>query len=1095
VSWSAVHTPAKTDCPDEDTLARFVGRELTEPRRSAVEEHLADCVACQQCVSLVVDAFAEPRTSSVEPVESEARTRIGRYLVLDVVGHGAMGIVYAAYDPELDRRIAVKLVRVPPGETEEPRWQARLVTEGRALAAVSHPNVLPVYDVGSQGDSVFIAMELVDGGTLTQWMRARPRTTAEIIEVFAAAGQGLAAAHERELIHRDFKPDNVLIGADGRVRVSDFGLARFSARPITVSVSSATPLPSQAHGAERTATGSLLGTPVYMAPELLRGGQADARSDQFSFCVALYEALYGVRPFSGTTLGELADAAREVPTAKRTDRRVPARLRELVLTGLSAEPEDRHASVAALVEALTRRPFGRWTAPRVLLVGAVGGVAIATAAQSTSRPCQDAVEQLADVWSDARRAEVRDAILEHEVSFAAVTWDRAAAVLDRYASDWVAMHNETCKATVLEHVQSAAVMDSRMGCLRRAKVGLAAVAELLAEGDVEVIRRTQRIVAGLPVLSRCADATALQAGVEPPLPRDAAAVEQVEALLAQTRSAVEAGRLSVAELRLDEASAVLEGVDYAPIQTELAIVDARLRSRAGEHETAETQLRNALNMASAHRQWHSMREAANELMYVVGILRHQPEQALRYRDLAAGLADTPRAEAAFENSLGTVLEAAGRHEEAERAYLRSIELFEEVYGPEDPRVAKARVNLGNVLRKQGRLDDAEAEQRRALATSAAVYGEEHPETARVRTSLANVLHAQGRFVEAETEHRLALTARINVFGRDHSKVAEARGNLANALVAQDKYVEAEAEHRRSLEVLKEALGPEHPNLARAHNNLAAALFPLGRTDEALAELRRAIELFEQSLGPEHPTVLSLRNNAALALNQLGRSEEAAAQFEVLLGLRIAAQGPDHLDVAESRMGLGAALQSLGRYAEAQHQAELALESLTGVLGADNPRVAYQRTILGRALFRQGKLEQAVQTHRKALSSLERVLDTEHTDLAVERTNLAEALLALARSRPTSEEHTVRLDEAASLAERAYAAHTNGSAMVSERARTAFVLARALIEGTPDPTTHNRAVALAREAQAQYEQAGAGHEAKLGEVVRWLGEQGAPAVDE
>ena len=1082
-------TRAKTECPHEDTLARFVGRELSEPERASVEEHLSECIACQQCISLVVDAFAgsrQPPPAADAKVVVASGTSIGRYVVLDVLGHGAMGIVYAAYDPELDRKVAVKLVCLPSSDTDQPRWQARLVTEGRALAAVSHPNVLPVYDVGSKGDSVFIAMELVEGGTLTQWMRHRRRETAEIIDVFAAAGRGLAAAHANDLIHRDFKPDNVLIGDDGRVRVSDFGLARFSARPLTVPAERAAPV----EGAERTRTGSILGTPVYMAPELLSGGQASTRSDQFSFCVALYEALYGTRPFSGTTLSELADSMRVAPAAKSNDRRIPARIRELVLTGLSHEPADRHASVAALVDALTRRPFGRWTASRVLLVGGVGGLAVTVALQSTSRPCRDAAEQLADAWNDTRRREIQEAILRHDASYAAVTWNQVSSLLDQYAADWIAMHNEACEATVVDRVQSAAAMDFRMGCLRRARFGLAAVTELLAEADAEVVRRAQPIVAGLPVLSRCSDTASIEAEVEPPPPHEATAVEQVETLLAQARSAVEAGRLAVAQGRIDGANALLEGVEYQPIRTSLALVDARLRARSGEHEAAEAQLRNALNMASAHRQWHEMHEAANELMYVIGVLRHEPDEALRYRELAAGLADgTPESEAGFETSLGTVLNAAGRYVEAEQAHRRSIALYEQV--PDHPRIAKSRVNLGIVLRAQGRLDDAEDELRKALQTSERVHGEEHPETARVRSTLANVFHAQGRFAEAEAEHRLVLAARTNVFGPNHVRVAETRGNLANALAAQDKFVEAEAEHRRSLAALSEALGPDHPNLARAHNNLAAALFSLGRTEEARTQMQRARVLFEQALGPEHPTVLTLRNNIALVLDQQGHSEQAAAELRQLIALRVRTQGHDHLDVAESRSGLCSVLHSLGRYAEAEDEAKKALEPLVAALGEDSPRVGYLRTSLGRALFRQGKLDEAAEAQRKGLGALELVLEPEHTDLAVARTNLAEVLLAASESRPDSEAHErdVLLDEAVSLTEQAYAAHANGSAVPTERARTTFLLARALATRPEDRATRDRAATLAREALSRYSEAGDEHDNRAAEIRDWLRERG------
>src|SRR5258707_610263 len=248
-----------------------------------------------------------------------------------------MGVVYAAYDPELDRKVAVKLLRAEADTKSNARAaQARLLREAQAMARLSHPNVISVHDVGALGTQVFIAMEFVEGKTLTRWLKEKPLTPREIVQTFLQAGKGLAAAHAAGLVHRDFKPDNVLIGNDGRIKVLDFGLAR----AVEDVVGDAPTLPPQvvASGlstprqleARLTRSGAFLGTPAYMAPEQLLGKTIDARADQFSFCVALYEALYGERPFAANSIEEVASAVveskiRPPPSSARVRGDAPAR--------------------------------------------------------------------------------------------------------------------------------------------------------------------------------------------------------------------------------------------------------------------------------------------------------------------------------------------------------------------------------------------------------------------------------------------------------------------------------------------------------------------------------------------------------------------------------------------------------------------------------------------------------------------------------------------------------------------------------------------------------------------------------------------------
>ncbi|MEM7152977.1 MAG: protein kinase [Myxococcota bacterium] len=323
-----------------------------------------------------VDATSRAQSGVGEGSESTAGfaagATIGRYVLLSQVGAGAMGMVFAAYDPQLDRKVALKLLRPRGGSLS--RSQKRLHREAQALAKLDHPNVVSVHDVGVHEEQVFVAMEFVGGRNLAEWMESVPESAAvvspdvlvgedgaprvwpwrEVLEVFTRAGEGLAAAHEAGLVHRDFKPENVMLSEDGRVRVMDFGLVRVEDGETTEAVD------PDASATSLTQTGSMMGTPAYMALEQFGAEPVDARSDQFAFCVALYEALYGERPFQGETVGELVNALDNgVVRGAPPGIPVPAWVRAVIVQGLAKEPGERFESMQHLLDALAADPVAR----------------------------------------------------------------------------------------------------------------------------------------------------------------------------------------------------------------------------------------------------------------------------------------------------------------------------------------------------------------------------------------------------------------------------------------------------------------------------------------------------------------------------------------------------------------------------------------------------------------------------------------------------------------------------------------------------------------------------------------------------------------
>ena len=433
-------------CLDDNVATEFVSGTLSKPQSAKVEGHLAGCRDCRALVAALASDGADDSDLATSPLAkvhgsspSQAGQlpalvigdRVGRYLVLSRLGAGGMGVVFSAYDPQLDRKVALKVLRAGLGKTSD-EARTRLRREAQAIAQLSHPNVVAVYDVGTIAESnngtntgdIYIAMEFIEGDTLGAWLKRWPRSWREIVEVFAQAGRGLLAAHSVGLLHRDFKPDNVLVGGDNRVRVSDFGLARSFIEPPTKaelkSSGELRALSSDAMAAltALTATGTVLGTPRYMPPEQLVGPDIDARSDQFSFCVALYEALYGAHPLPGGTAVSMIDNNdRALPPPDSS--KVPAAIASGVARGLERDRAKRFPSMQALLAELVRAPQRSpvWMVAGVLAaVLVVGGATAAVVSHNTRpeiQPPTDAVQVLI-TQINAKEQERRQLLAELE---------------------------------------------------------------------------------------------------------------------------------------------------------------------------------------------------------------------------------------------------------------------------------------------------------------------------------------------------------------------------------------------------------------------------------------------------------------------------------------------------------------------------------------------------------------------------------------------------------------------------------------------------------------------------------------------------------
>jgi hypothetical protein len=456
-------------CPDPHTL-------LT-PKHQA---HLAECVECQLAAGVLREAGLIHR--------------IGRYRIDHILGEGAMGVVYAAFDEELRRAVAVKVIR-PEIASEQARL--RMLREAQALAQLSHPNVVTVYEAGCEGDRLFIALELVVGDTLRGYLARKPSWT-KALAVAASAGRGLVAIHSAGLVHRDFKPENVLVGNDGRVRVGDLGLSCAERSVTGIDEQSLLESPLTEHGA-------LLGTPLYMAPEQLAGATADARSDQFAFCTVLYEAVYGERPFAALDRGSVRLAPRSS--------RVPRWLRSSILRGLAVRPADRHESMAALLDAIAsgkRRQRARRTTTFVATAALAAGLTgwMMSDRGSAGLRCDDAAAKIDDVWNLGRKQRVEDAFRRTRHPLADMRAAQTIAALDVYARSWSAMRIDASRATHERGEQSQARLDERMACLDARLSEVDAQITLLESADRERVEHATQIDRLLRPVDGCIDPSA-----------------------------------------------------------------------------------------------------------------------------------------------------------------------------------------------------------------------------------------------------------------------------------------------------------------------------------------------------------------------------------------------------------------------------------------------------------------------------------------------------------------------------------------------------------------------------------------------------------
>jgi tetratricopeptide (TPR) repeat protein len=831
---------------------------------------------------------------------------IGRYLVVEPLGAGAMGVVYRAYDPDLDRALALKVVsQHADGSTRGAREQARLLREAQAMARVSHPGVIQVFDVGELDAAVYVAMELVDGVTLREWLVTK-RSPAEILQVFEAAGRGLSAAHGQGLTHRDFKPDNVMVDQQGRPRVLDFGLARASQRPelesSTETLRSGT---TPALDASMTEAGSLLGTPAYMSPEQYRGEPADHRSDQFSFCVALFEALVGRRPFSGKTIGALSAAVTagriEMPSRAPVSRTIM----NAIVRGLSVAPEDRFPSMDTLLAVLQprrRRYLG-------LLVGAagvtLGAVAWARSAAPPEEPtpCTGAAEVAEAVWSDARRTAIADAFARTSNALGESVWADGAARVDAYVTAWVDARTNACRATRVQGEQSEALLDRRIACYDARLRTVDATLRALEDADATTVEHARDALDGLPALVGCAQTERLLESA--PRPTDAATLETLEGLERRYDDLSAQVMLGHYDAVLEPAQALADdaqGLGWPPIRVQAWSLVGDVQAEAGGDEGSVTAFEQALHAAIEGNDDDAAAVASIDLGLSVGYFAAETERGLEFLKLGRAFASRSPRRTELE-MMATEHEAAIAVTRGEMS--RALELHETVRdywgGREDGELHRAGslIDIATVLVSTGRATEAVDVLREVVEVHEREYGKDHPLTANAVRELGTSLSKLEHFDEAETQLRRALSIQEAARGRESRKVAILLDDLGRVMRARGDLDGAIKQHKEAYAVLERVHGTENPALVISGMNIGYTLNAAGRFAEAQEVFRRAHDLAVRVSGPEHPHVVYTANAVASALIDQDRFDEAYVYAKKALDLDGKAEAPPTL-FAESR---------------------------------------------------------------------------------------------------------------------------------------------------------------------------------------------------
>lgn len=900
---------------------------------------------------------------------------MGRFRLVERLGAGGMGEVFVAFDPQLERQVALKLLKLSRWG-DEPESQ-RLLREANAMAKISHPNVVSVFDAGLDGPRPWVAMELIRGTTMREWL-AKKRSWPETLEVLCQVARGLEAAHRAGLVHRDIKPENVLMGSEGRVAVTDFGIAQAAWAPPMIEL--ATPATPDAVRQRAETRGVVMGTPGYMAPEQYLRQSTDERTDQYAFAITAYEALYGLLPFETDTKdlgGTAVQVVRAAPRAPTDARGVPAPVWRALERALQPRADDRFPSIAELRTALEQSlPTKRSLWPVAIAVAVPLALAVAYAGTpKDANPCAHADARLAGVWDAAKQQKIGEAFDASKLAYAGESWRAAKGSVDAYAQGWQTMYGEACRATRSEGRQSEQLLDLRMSCLERARGVLSALTDVWSQPlTPEAVQAAPSAAAGLPSLSACADVRALTEKI--PAPKDPGELAKVNAARAKVAALA---ALNLADKRTDAKAAALDARQAADatrwdeVRAEAALEQGKALA-ALEVNEAEPAYLDAARLAGAA---HDDRLAAESLVELTHHLAEDKQNADRAL-LVANLAD------------GVLLRAGND--------------------------ARLRVLLtryrGDALLTQSKYAEAKTEFTSAYQLGMRELGDKDWDTVANLGELQRVAELQGDYAEARKLGDQVVAAAIAKFGPNNPTVASRLNNLAMAVESGGDHEASIAYYRRAIEIKEKSIGHQTASTATSLNNLSIPLLELGKLDEAQKVAEDALAIRQKVLGPQHPYVASTLGNLGDIYRIRGEMKKSIELEEQALAIKTAAYGAVHANVANSLAQLGQSWQSAGDEQKAYEYFQRSLEVRKKLLGPENRSTLHSVNLVAGSLIAQGKCAEAMPMVEANLAATEKLDGGRSSELAHAMMLSAECALSkgdAAKAEPLLE-HALKIRE-------------------------------------------------------------------------------------
>lgn len=894
---------------------------------------------------------------------------IGRFTDLIRLGEGGMGIVYRGRDPRLDREVAIKQTRIRTGS----RGQARLEREAQLLGRLSHPNVLAVHELGEDGGNLFVVTELVDGRSLAQWCAETKErssaTVAEAVDFGTQAAKGIAAAHREGLLHRDVKPSNLLIDADGRLRVSDFGLAILGA---ALEDPEGLHTTRESANERLTGTGGHVGTPAYMAPEQHHGRATEA-SDQFSWAMSVYEAVYGERPFGPKALQEATGPAKPDRPHMMLDRS-----RQRVLErALQWDPEQRYPSMDAVVSAWEAGGGQNRTA--LIAVGALSlsllGASAVAAPEADPKRCAGSERALEGVWTPERRAELVAHFSEVDPVLGERLASRTTSTLDAWVESYRVAHRAACEAGDLPGAAA------RQRCLNRRARAFEAAHDVLRTTDADGARRADRIVDGLLPADACSDPTFVAAMVEPPgNPDDAERVADVRAQLDRSEALLKAGEYDLARQAADDAVEASDAIDYAPLQAETRLQLGRVHSRSDSSE-ARTLAQESFVRAQAARDPLTAYRAARDLAAVHIRLdtKSDAEDALWLLDVADALAPQLGRAGAELRAVG-ILSLRGEALMLVGEESKSLALLEDAVArrsaaeAESPSLARAYVSLGTSRAKGGDLRGGRASFETARDIYERTLGPNHPETSNVYGNLGNIAAQLRELDVAEANYRRALEILERVFEPNNGRIADSLLGLASVQRQKDGPEVALATVERVLPIYLELYGPEDPRVASVHMTKGATLGSVGEYKASLESFQLALDIFRKTQTKDSRSVVSALANVARIQEAMGDDDGTMQSLTEAIAL----QDASGRGLTGNTLRLQLALARAELRADKRDQA---IERLEAILKSDETAeipaltTAQVQWLLGRSLAERGEVERGRELVATALAAYEAHGDT------------------------------------------------------------------------------------------------------------------------